>query len=140
MPKQLIAAIAISSLAIAPHVALAQTAKDVSQKAAETGEAIRAYTIAKKDDAVAHAKKVKGDLDVAIKDLEADSARQAGEAKAKSEQLMKDVKAKQSKASAKLQEMGKASMSSWEAAKKGFADAYRDLAVSYDKAASEFKK
>src|SRR6266436_5182645 len=73
------------------------TSKDVSQKASETGEAIKDYTIEKKNEAVAHAKKLTGDL-------------------------------------------GKATKASWDRAKEGFADAYRDLATAYEKAAAEFKK
>ncbi len=35
--------------------------------------------------------------------------------------------------------MSKASASSWDSAKQGFADAYKDLSQSYDKAAARLK-
>src|SRR5712692_6537435 len=87
------------------------TSKDVSQKASETGQAIKDYTVEKKDEAVAHAKKVTADL-----------------------------KAKRTKASQKVTELSRATKASWEKAKEGFADAYRDLASAYDRAAAEFRK
>ena len=121
--------------------AAAQTsAKDVGQKAGETGEAIRDYTIEKKDEAVAQAKKITADLDTKIKELKAEASRQTGEAKAKAQAQIKDLEAKRATASKKASDLGRASKASWERAKDGFADAYRDLATAYDKAAAEFKK
>ena len=121
--------------------AAAQTsAKDVGQKAGETGEAIRDYTIEKKDEAVAQAKKITADLDAKIEELKAEAARQTGEAKARAQAQIKDLEAKRKKASQKASDLGRASRASWEHAKAGFADAYRDLARAYDKAAAEFKK
>lgn len=87
-----IAVLAASALPVPAQT----TSKDVSQKASETGQAIKDYTVEKKDEAVAHAKKVT--------------------------------------------ELSRATKASWEKAKEGFADAYRDLASAYDKAAAEFKK
>ena len=121
--------------------AAAQTsAKDVGQKAGETGEAIRDYTIEKKDEAVAQAKKITADLDAKIKQLKAEAARQTGEAKTKAQARIKDLEAKRVKASRKANDLGRATKASWDRAKEGFADAYRDLATAYDKAAAEFKK
>jgi hypothetical protein len=121
--------------------AAAQTsAKDVGQKAGETGEAIRDYTIEKKDEAVAQAKKITADLDAKIKELKAEASRQTGEAKAKAQAQIKELEAKRATASRKASDLGRASKASWERAKEGFADAYRDLATAYDKAAAEFKK
>jgi hypothetical protein len=116
------------------------TSKDVSQKASETGQAIKDYTVEKKDEAVAHAKKITADLDAKIKDLEAQASKQTGEIKTKSQAQIKDLKAKRTKASQKLTEMSRATKASWDRAKEGFADAYRDLASAYDRAVAEFKK
>ena len=126
----------------APLAVLAQqtTAKDVGQKMAETGEAIKDYTVDKKDEAIAHAKKLGRDIDAKIKELEARASKQPGEAKAKSEQMIKDLKAKRAKVSAKLKDLSKATKTSWDETKKGFAAAYRDLAMSYDKAVAAFEK
>jgi len=94
----------------------------------------------KKDEAVAHAKKITADLETKIKELEAQAAKQTGEIKARSQAEIKDLKAKRTKASQKVTELSRATKASWEKAKEGFADAYRDLASAYDKAAAEFKK
>ncbi len=61
------------------------TGKDVAQKASETGQAIRDYSVEKKAEAVAHAKKITADLEAKIKDLEAQAAKQTGEVKARSQ-------------------------------------------------------
>jgi hypothetical protein len=128
-------------LAAAPLPAPPQTsAQDVSKKASETGEAIRDYTVERKDEAVAHAKKLAADLDAKIKELEAQASKQTGEAKAKLQERIKDLKAKRDAATGKLNELTRASKASWERAKEGFANAYRDLAQAYDRAAAEFKK
>lgn len=120
---------------------LAQTsAKDVGQKAAETGEAIKDYTVEKKNEAVAQAKKLTADLDAKIKQLEAQASKQTGETKAKSETMIRDLKAKRAEASRKATDLGKATAASWDRAKEGFVAAYKDLASAYDKAAAEFKK
>ena len=120
---------------------LAQTtSKDVAEKASETGEAIKAYTVEKKNEAVAHAKKITADLDAKIKDLEAQASKQTGEVKAKAQAEIKELKTKQAKASRKATELSKATKASWDRAKEGFVAAYHDLAAAYDKAAAEFKK
>jgi hypothetical protein len=143
MPKSVISAIVAAAVLLlsAPLPAHAQTAaKDVGQKMADTGEAIKDYTVDKKNEAVAHAKKLGRDIDVKIKELEAQASKQTGEAKAKSKEMIKDLKAKRAKVSSKLNELSKATKASWDETKKAFGDAWRDLAVSYDKAVAEIKK
>jgi Spy/CpxP family protein refolding chaperone len=136
-----IALLAASALSLPAQTTSAQTtSKDVGQKASETGEAIKDYTIEKKNEAVAQAKKLTADLDAKIKDLEAEASKQTGEAKAKAQAQLRDLKAKRAAASRKASDLGKATKASWERAKEGFADAYRDLATAYEKAAAEFKK
>ncbi len=133
--------VTLGLLAVSALPAQAQaTGKDVAQKASETGQAIRDYSVEKKDEAVAHARKITADLEAKIKDLEAQAAKQTGEVKARSQAQIKELKAKRAKASAKASELGRATKASWEKAKEGFADAYRDLASAYDRAAAEWKK
>ncbi|HZP37086.1 MAG TPA: hypothetical protein VFE48_11445 [Methylomirabilota bacterium] len=135
------AAIGLALATVGAPPAVAQTsARDVGQKAGETGEAIRDYTIEKKDEAVAQAKKITADLDAKIKELKAEAARRTGEAKARAQAQIKDLEAKRAKAAQKASDLGRATRASWEHAKAGFADAYRDLARAYDKAAAEFRK
>jgi len=134
-------AIALSVLLTLPAFALAQTTgKDVKQKAGETAEAIRDYTVERKDQAVAHARKLSNDLEVKIKELEAKASRASGETKVKAQQQIDELKQKRDQAQKKLAELKEASAASWDAAKTGFADAYRDLRQAYDKAAGEFRK
>jgi len=133
--------VTLGLLAVSALPAQAQTTgKDVAQKASETGQAIRDYSVEKKDEAAAHAKKITADLEAKIKDLEAQAAKQTGEVKARSQAQLKELKAKRAKASQKASELGRATKASWEKAKEGFADAYRDLASAYDRAAAEWKK
>ena len=140
--RALTAALAAATVLLGPALpAWSQTtAKDVSQKASETADAMRSYTLEKKDEAVAQARKLAADLDAKIRDLEAQASQQTGEAKAKSQDQLRDLKAKRAEAGRKLDDLTRASKASWERAKEGFAKAYRDLAESYDKAAAEFKK
>jgi hypothetical protein len=143
MPKSVISAIVAAAVLLlsAPLPVHAQTTtKDVGQKMADTGEAIKDYTVDKKNEAVAHAKKLGRDIDVKIKELDAQASKQAGAAKAKSKEMIKDLKAKRAKVSAKLNELSKATKASWDETKKAFADAWQDLATSYDKAVAEIKK
>ena len=89
---------------------------------------------------MAEARKITADLDAKIKELKAAAARQTGEAKTRAQAQIKDLEAKRATASKKASDLGRATKASWERAKDGFADAYRDLATAYDKAAAEFKK
>ena len=121
--------------------AVAQTGStDVSQKASDTVEAIKSYSMEKKDEAVAYAKKVGADVDTRIKELKAEAARQTGEAKAKSDALIKDLEAKRAQAGRKAREMSHATKASWDKTKDAFAEAYREVAAAYDRAAAEIKK
>ena len=137
----LIAAFAFGAVASPAGPALAQTTgKDVKEKAGETVDAIKDYAVEKKREAVDYAKKVARKMDAEIKDLESKAAKSTGEAKVKSQQQIAELKKKRAAASKKLSELGKATASSWDAAKQGFIDAYKDLRDSLDKAAAELKK
>ena len=116
----------------AAGVAAAQTSTQTS--------ADKSYSVEKKNEAVAHGKKAMSDIDAKIKDLEAQVGRDTSAAKADAQRQMKELKGKQAETSKKLDELGKASASSWDATKQGFADAYKDLQKSYDKAVASFKK
>ena len=113
------------------------TAKDVGQKMAETGDAIKDYTVEKKDDAVAHAKKLGRDVDAKIKQLEADASKSSAETKAAAQEMMKELKATRAKMTQKTNDLSKAT---WDDTKKGFADAFKDVAMAYDKAVASIKK
>jgi hypothetical protein len=52
---------------------------------------------------------------------------------------MRELKVKRKQASQKLDEMGKATGAAWDEAKNGFADAYKDLRDSTDRAVKKLK-
>ena len=135
----LIVAVIVGLLGLAP-VAAQTKASDVSQKASETVDAIKSYSVEKKDEAVAYARKVGAEVDAHIKELKAEAARQTGEAKARSDALLRDLDAKRAQAGRKASEMSRATQSSWDRAKEAFANAYREVAAAYDRAAAEIQK
>jgi hypothetical protein len=119
--------------------ALAQTAKNVQQKAAEAWEAIKVYAYEKKDDAVTYGKQLMRKIDARITHLEGKASKASGDAKMAYKQEIKTLKAKRAEVGKQLDVMGEASAASWDAAKQGFADAYQDLYHSYEKTAAKFK-
>ena len=124
----------------APVPAQQTTAKDVGQQMAATGDAMKDYTVEKKNDAVAHAKKLGRDIDAKIKKFEADAAKSGAETKAAAQEMVKELKAKQAKMAQKTNDLSKATKASWDDTKKGFTDAYKDLAMTFDKAVASIKK
>lgn len=121
------------------HGALAQTAKDVEKKAGEAWESFRDYTYARKNDAVAYGKKLIRQSDDQIRQLQAKASRASGDARVEYKKQVTALKAMQAEAAKNLSAMGKATEASWDAAKQGFADAYRDLYNAYEKAAAQLK-
>jgi hypothetical protein len=127
-------------LVLAPAFAVAQTTtKDVSKKAGEAWDTVKSYTLDRKKDAVAFGKKLVRDTDREIKELDRKAAKASGEAKAQFQSDMRELKAKRRQASKKLDEMGKATGAAWDEAKNGFADAYKDLRDSTDRAVKKLK-
>lgn len=122
-----------------PLVVAQTTAKDVSKKAADAWDTVKAYTVDKKKDAVAYGKKLVRQTDGNIKALERKASKASGDTKAQYDREIMDLKAKRAQASKKLDEMGKASGAAWDSAKNGFADAYKDLHEAYNKAAAQLK-
>ena len=107
--------------------------------AADTWDNIKSYTVEKKNEAVAYGRKLVRQTDREIRDLDRKASRASGEAKAQLKSDMQELKAKRKQASAKLDEMGKATAGAWDEAKNGFADAYKDLQTSYEKAVRKLK-
>lgn len=133
-------ATAVLALTVPSPSAVAQTtARDVQKKTGEAWDTVKSYSVEKKNDAVAYGKKLVRESDSQIKGLENKAAQASGDAKARYKREITDLKTKRKNASKKLDEMGKASGAAWDNAKNGFADAYRDLHESYEKAAAQFK-
>ena len=107
--------------------------------AADSWDNVKSYTVEKKDEAVAYGKKLVRQTDREIKELDRKAAKASGEAKAQFQSDMKELKAKRAEASKKLDQMGKATNAAWDEAKNGFADAYKDLRDSTDRAVKKLK-
>ena len=101
----------------------------------EAWERVKAFTIETKDAALEDGRKLMREIDTKIKGLEDKAAQSSGDAKASYERSVADLKVKREQASTKLDDMGKATGSAWNATKDGFADAYKELHESVDKAA-----
>lgn len=101
---------------------------------------VKSFTVETKDAALDSGKQLVRETDTKIKELEGKADKSSGDAKAAYERSIKDLKEKREAAAVKLDEMGKASGSAWDATKQGFSDAYKDLQQSYDKATNSDKK
>jgi hypothetical protein len=105
--------------------------KDVERKTADAWESVKDYTHAKKTEAVAYASKLMKQTDAQIKQLQAKASKASGDAKVEYNRQIAALKDKQFDAGKKLREMRDATAASWDTAKNGFADAYRDLRDTY---------
>jgi len=130
----------VKSLAIGLCALLLATVPAAAQTSGGAGDKSPGYTYEKKNDAVAHGKKLMSDFDVKMKELEGQISRDASGAKADAQRQMKELKGKRAETGKHLDEMGRASAQSWDSMKHAFANSYRDLQQSFDKAAASFKK
>ena len=136
-----IVAIALGAVLSQPPAVIGQpSTKDDTQKAGGAVDAIKGYSVDKKNEAVAHAKKLVSDLDAKIKELQVQASRSAGDTKTAMQQQLKELQVMRDKAAKKADELSKASAESWDSVKGGFADAYTDLQKAYDKAAADLRK
>ena len=136
-----IVAVAMGAFLIHAAPAVGQTSgKDATQKVGEAADAIKGYTVEKKSEAVAYSKKLMSDLDVKIKDLEAQVSRDTSAAKADGQRQLKELKATRDKTAKKADELGRATAASWDSVKHGFAESYKDLNKAYDTAAAKLRK
>ena len=132
MRRRMLSHILAGALALSlPAVALAQTGKDGEKKTADTWERLKNYTHAKKNEAVAYGSKLMEQTDAQIKQLQAKASKASGTTKAEYNRQIAGLKDKQAEAGSRLTAMRNATSASWEAAKQGFADAYRDLRETY---------
>jgi len=131
----------ITALCLAQPATAAEqtTAADVSKQTSETWNTIKAYSVDKKKEAVAYGRQLMKDTDYKITQLESMASKTSGEAKAKYEKEIRDLKVTRANAAAKLDKMEKEGGSAWNDAKQGFADAYRDLQGAYHKVVGQFK-
>lgn len=126
-------------LACALGLFIPQPASAASQ-VGEAWDQVKTFTVEKKQAAVEYGKNLVRETDEKIKELEAQAAKSSGEAKAAQERSIKELKAKRAETASKLDDMSKSSGSAWDATKQGFADAYKDLSQSFNRAVDQLRK
>ena len=137
------ALLAVSPLSFAAETSGSKTtAKDVSRKVDETGQAIKNYTVAQRDEAIKKAKAALDDLDARIGRLERkldnewDKMDQAARKKARA--TLNALRRQRNEAAEWYGGLKHSSAESWEQVKAGFVKSYEVLKASFTKARKEF--
>ena len=118
------------------------TATDVSKKAAETGRAIKDYTVAQRDEALTQAKAALDDVDARIRRMERklddewDKMDQV--ARRKSRAALNALRRERGELAEWYGGLKHSSAESWEQVKAGFVKSYEVLRQSFAKARKEF--
>lgn len=118
------------------------TAKDVSRKVDDAGQAIKNYTVAQRDEAIKTAKAALDDLDVRIRrmerklDSEWDRMDQAARKQARED--LNALRGKRNEAAEWYGGLKHSSAESWEQVKAGFVRSYESLKASLTKAGKAF--
>lgn len=118
------------------------TAKDVSRKVDEAGQAIKNYTVAQRDEAIKKAKAALDDLDVRIGRLERkldnewDRMDQAARKKVRA--TLNALRRERNEAAEWYGGLKHSSAESWEQVKAGFVKSYEVLKESFTKAVKDF--
>jgi len=117
------------------------TSKDVKQETMEAIEAIKTYTVDKKNEAVKEVKVVLEDLDTRIERMQSriekkwDQMDQTSRDKAR--ETMQALRKKRNELSEWYGGLKHSSADAWDHVKKGFVDGYESLASAFDKAENE---
>ncbi len=137
------ALLAVSPLSFAAETSGGKTtAKDVSRKVDETGQAIKNYTVAQRDEAIKQAKSALDDLDARIRRLERkldnewDRMDQAARKKARA--TLNGLRRERNEAAEWMGGLKHSSAESWEQVKAGFVKSYEVLKESFAKARKQF--
>src|SRR5262245_46655197 len=134
-------------LAVAPSLFAADapaktTAKDVSDKAKETGHAIKDYTVAQRDEAVKQAKAALDDADTKIRRLErkldADWDKMDHAARKQARETLDTLRKERNDLAEWYGGLKHSSGEAWDEVKSGFARSYDELKKSFAKARKEF--
>jgi cytochrome c556 len=105
-----------------------------------TWEEVKTWTVEKKNDAVTAGKKMLAATDKKLDELSAQAKKSGTEASEAHKKNMQELKAKRAAAAAELDKLGAASATAWNGTRDAFANAYRDLTDSHDKASGAAKK
>ncbi|MBI5558134.1 MAG: hypothetical protein HY885_10890 [Deltaproteobacteria bacterium] len=115
---------------------------DIRQEADDTLQAIKDYSIDKKDQVMAKAKDVLDKMDVKIDELEKRSSeewRDMSEAsREKSRQALCELRKKRNDIAEWYGGMKHGSAAAWDEMKKGFVESYHSLQKAFDKASEKF--
>ncbi len=124
--KRLLKSLSLSALLLASSLAMAAepTAWDK----------IKSFAHESKSEAVAEGKRMIAATDQKLAELKQEVAKSTGETKKAHEKNMQELQAKRKAAQAELNKMQRSAAKTWDATKEGFANAYKDLSESYDKA------
>jgi predicted nucleic acid-binding Zn-ribbon protein len=135
-------------LAVSPSAFAAEpsggktTAKDVSKKAADTGKAIKDYTVAQRDEAIKQAKAALDDLDTRIgrleRKLDSEWDRMDQDARKKARETLRALRKERNEAGEWYGGLKHSSAEAWEQVKAGFVKSYEDLRKSFARARKEF--
>jgi hypothetical protein len=115
------------------------TSTDVSKKAHDAWETLKAYVSDQKHTAVEHGKELLKEADKQIEEMEKKAAKASGDTKVKYQKSIEKMKKMRSNAAKKLDEMEKSSADTWESTKHGFAEAYKNLHEAYKEANDKSK-
>ena len=114
----------------------------VQQEADDTLQAIKDYSIDKKDQVMAKAKDVLDKMDVKIDELEKQSSEQwqdmSEASREKSRQALRELRKKRNDIAEWYGGMKHSSAAAWNDMKKGFIDSYHSLQQAFDKASEKF--
>ena len=116
--------------------------KEVKKETQDLLQTLNAYTVEQKDEAVSKTKVALDDLDKRIdalgKDIDKswDSMDEAAREKARAS--LKELRKMQAQVAEKYSSMKNSTADAWKNMKKGFSDAYTDLADAWEKSEKEF--
>ncbi|MBU4264063.1 MAG: hypothetical protein KKC76_19600 [Proteobacteria bacterium] len=114
----------------------------VQQEADDTLQAIKDYSIDKKDQVMAQAKDVLDKMDVKIDELEKQSSEKwqdmSEASREKSRQALRELRKKRNDIAEWYGGMKHSSAAAWDEMKKGFIESYHLLQKAFDKAAEKF--
>ena len=137
------ALLAISPLSFAAETSAGNaTAKDVSRKVDETGQTIKNYTVAQRDEAIKQAKAALDDLDARIgrmeRKLDREWDRMDQDARKKARATLAALRKERNEAAEWYGGLKHSSAEAWEQVKAGFVKSYEALKQSFTKARKEF--
>jgi hypothetical protein len=139
----LAALLAVSSSSFAAETSGGKTtAKDVSKKVDETGQTIKNYTLAQRDEAIKQAKAALDDLDARIgrmeRKLDREWDRMDQDARKKARATLAALRKERNEAAEWYGGLKHSSAEAWEQVKAGFVKSYEALKQSFAKARKEF--